>query len=524
MLYTSKANPILLCSFLSSAAWFVIEGFVLPPNFGGIDMYFFKDAGINFAQGLGLVTRFTFGNPSFEYQAYAVYPPVYALLFGYFVKLFGISAITNQIFNSAISLLLGVAAFLAIRPLASSFPARFAPYILAAILVIAVFTGFFFPESDRPDGLGVCFGLLALIVLNRGTNRQNEFVAGAICGIALMTSPFAGIWASMAVALVVVARPYTKSGLRRVPARLFLAASGGFAVVMLAVAVMAGLLPDWLPAFLGVLTGTTTHNETGGGYFLALLRGDVETWASGFPIGLSGYYVWLAKLLAVQGALIGALVLSRFRFGLGWQGWPLVALLAASPLCLIISPYQVNYPPMTSALLLGAAASMIIGMAPGPRRYYAAAIAIGFAIVSMLSIPYKSREAIIRLETRPSLERALNFIARNKTAFDRSDQFLAVSPATYIIWRQAGLRPLTTVFSGFDDPGNRKSLAHVALAYPGSQDPFSPQRPRWLTSDEYHIEYQPDLPQLATLLGWQVSGSSQTWESAIYERRDEAKK
>jgi hypothetical protein len=49
-------------------------------------------------------------------------------------------------------------------------------------------------------------------------------------------------------------------------------------------------------------SGAITHNETGGGYFLALLKGDVRTWVSGFPFGFSQFYVGLAKLLAVQGS------------------------------------------------------------------------------------------------------------------------------------------------------------------------------------------------------------------------------
>lgn len=522
MLYTFKANPILLCSILFSCAWFVFDVFILPPNIGGIDVYYFKDAGINFAEGLGLVTRFMFGNPTFEYQVYSQYPPLYTLLFGFFVKLFGASAVTNQIFNSGVSFSLGVAGFFALKPTALSYTPRFAPHLFAALLAVSVFTGFFFPEIDRPDGLGVFFGLLALIVLNRGqgANRQNVFIAGALCWIALITSPFAGIWSTIAVALVFVARFYPKGGLRAVFARLFVAALGAVSVGVLMGAMVEALLPGWLPAFLGVLTGTTTHNETGGGYFLALLKGDVRTWASGFPIGWAAYYAGLAKLLAVQGALAGAIVFARFRLGNGWQGWPLIVLLAASPLCLIVSPYQVNYPQMTAALLLGAATSMTASMPPAPQRYYATAILIGFALVSMLGIPNKSREVILRVGTRPSLERALNFMDRNRTVFDLADRFLAVSPATFILWRQAGLHPLTTVYSGFDNPENRKNLAYIALAYPGSRNPFEPQRPNWLTNEEYRLEYQPELPQFAALFGKLVSNSSQTWESAIYAKQN----
>ena len=519
--HTSIKNRILVLSFVCAIGWFIVDAFILPPGFGTTDIYYFKDAGINFAEGLGLVSRFTFGNPTFDYHVYSQYPPLYPLLFGFFVKLFGASAVANQIFNSLLSVFLGLSAFLVLKPLAESYTCRFAPYVLAAVFPIVVFTSFFSPEMDRPDALAVSFGLLALAVLNRGFSRRNDFFAGVLCAVASITSPFAGIWTSIAVALVVTARTYRKLGLRTMPMRLFIAAAGAVSIMLLVGGGMVVLLPNWFSAFFGVFTGTTTHNETGGGYFLALLKGDFRTWASGFPLGFSAFYVGLAKLIAVQGALAAAIVLARFRFGDRWQAWPLIGLLAISPLCLISSPYQVYYPPMTAALLLGAAASMTVGISPAPRRYYAAAIGIGFALLSVLSFPYKTREAILRFGTRPSLERALDFMNCNRATFERTDRLLAVSPTTYILWRQAGIRPLTTIYSGFDDPANRPKLGFIALSYSGSHDPMMPQKPFWLTDREYHLTYQPELPQVAPLFGRLLSQSSQTWESAIYERQRE---
>ena len=521
MLYTFKANQILVLSALCSAAWFVIDGFVLPPAFGGIDIYYFKDAGINFAQGLGFVSRFTFGNPTFEYQAYSQYPPVYPLLFGFFVKIFGTSAFTNQLFNSVVSLFLGVACFFALKPLALGYASRFAPYILAGILAVAVFTGFFCPDTDRPDGLGVFFGLLAFIALNRGNSRRTEFVAGVFCAVAMFTSPFAGIWASIVVAIVIASRHYPKEGWRLGLTGIVFAALGAMSVIILLGAAVALLLPGWFTAFFGVLTGTSTHNETGGGYFLALLKGDFRTWAGGFETDLSDFYVGLAKLIAVQIALAGAFIVTRRRYQIGRHGWPLAGLLAASPLCLIAAPYQVNYPPIAAALLLAAAASMTASIPIPARRLYATAILIGFALVSIVSVPFKSREAILRIGTRPSLARALDYIDANKTVFNRPDQFLAVSPSAYILWRQAGIRPLITAYSGFDKPENRKNLAYVDLTYPGSHNPLVPQIPSWLTDDEYRLVHQPRLPQLAAIFGRMASRSSQTWESAIYAKRND---
>jgi hypothetical protein len=99
------------------AAWFCVDGILIAPDFGQLDIYYFKDAGINFAEGLGLTTRFTYGNPTFAYRDYAQYPPIYPLTFGLYAKAAGVSALSNQLFNSLVAMLAGVAGFLALRPI-----------------------------------------------------------------------------------------------------------------------------------------------------------------------------------------------------------------------------------------------------------------------------------------------------------------------------------------------------------------------------------------------------------------------
>src|SRR5579871_2551700 len=99
------------------AAWFVVDGLLVPPALGGTDLYYFKDAAINLASGLGFVSRFTFGNPTFDDRVFAIYPPLYALLFALFVKMAGVSAVTNQAFNAVVGIVLGFAGFLAVKPL-----------------------------------------------------------------------------------------------------------------------------------------------------------------------------------------------------------------------------------------------------------------------------------------------------------------------------------------------------------------------------------------------------------------------
>ena len=95
-----------------------------------------------------------------------------------------------------------------------------------------------------------------------------------------------------------------------------------------------------------------------------------------------------------------------------------------------------------------------------------------------------------------------------------------MSPSNYILWREKGLRPLTTTYSGLADPKSRERLRYVAVSYGGSGNPMQPHKPSWLAEPEYKLVLQPKLPQYASIFGLHVSRSSQTWESGIYIRSD----
>ena len=185
------------------AAWFVLDGLLVPPALGGTDFYYFKDAAINLASGLGFVSRFTFGNPTFDDRVFAIYPPLYALLFALFAKLAGVSAATNQAFNAAVGIVVGLAGFFAVKPLLDRATSRYVPVLSAILFTTAIAANFFLPGPDRPDGLGVSIGLFALVVLGQPSRPYKELVAGMLGGAALLVSPFAGIWTLIAITAVV---------------------------------------------------------------------------------------------------------------------------------------------------------------------------------------------------------------------------------------------------------------------------------------------------------------------------------
>jgi Dolichyl-phosphate-mannose-protein mannosyltransferase len=523
--YALRTRAFTIFCAVMAGSWFLIDAFLLPPSFGATDIYYFKDAGINFAEGLGLVSRFTFGNPTFEYHAYSQYPPAYPLLFGLFVKLFGTSVLSNQVFNSTIGLCSGIVAYFAFKPLLAlnrSYVSAWLPFVIFALLV---FLGYFDAEYDRPDSLGLIFGLLALLLASRSDSRRRrarqDLGAGCMCALALVTSPFAGIWSSLAVAIVVMADTFVSDKPVRTLARIQFVVAGGVLMLLAAGISIALLLPGWFDAFAGVLTGANTKNETGGGYFVALLHGDFKTWASAIPWGHPALIVTAAKLIVVQITLALAVFLEKRVPGRRFQGIGIVALLAASPLSLLLSPYQLNYVAMTAALLLAGAACLTVRMSRDVRAGYSAAILTALLLMGSLCLPLHLRQIVVRSATQESLIRARTFIAHNKDSYASSGKYLAVASQTYMLWREAGVRPLATIYSGFDDPGNRRLLGTIALAYPGSASLYEPQKPKWLGEDEYSLEHRPQLPQPLTFFGVWASRSSQTWESAIYRRLDE---
>jgi hypothetical protein len=497
-------------------AWFCVDDVLIPPDFGQLDIYYFKDSGINFAEGLGLRTRFTYGNPTFAYRDYAQYPPIYPFAFGVFVKAAGVSAASNQIFNSLVALLVGVLGYLALRPVIdSAVNVRYRAWTEGALAVLSIATGYFYLSYDRPDGLAVALGIGALLLAMRGATAGSAVAAGALCALALLTSPFAGIWTSLAVLIGLHAsRPSPYSWL----ARLACVALGGAATVLLALGLLRLCLPGWFDGFFGVATGSNTHNETGGGYFLALLKGDVRTWWSGFSYASPEAYFPLLKLGAVAAALLATMMVNGRQHG-ARPALRLLPLLLASPLCLLTAPYQSNYPPITAALLLVAWASIEAVKPTGKGRTACIAILAAFAVNIALTAPFEMRSMLVRSSARDSLQRASAYLDSHRGALEAGGGYIAVSPTNYILWRQAGLHPLINVYSGFRFPENRGSLTILALSFPGSGNLALPQPAEYVPDDEYALVFQPALPQPATLFGRPFSRSSQTWESAIYARR-----
>lgn len=514
--------------------WLAVDGWMLPPAFGGMDIYYFKDPGANLADGLGFVTRFTYGNPSLDYKPYAQYPPIYPFLYGLFAEAMGVSLRSNQIFNSLVNVACGLAGFYALQPALEAAAARMWSGVgrtlcTAGLLALCLVTGFIAPDADRPDALAVAVALSAFLVQRRFTGLSGSIVAGLLTGFSFFISPFVCIWAGSCIAIIIAVLGYTP-GQAGFPVRNLLGfalAAGVMAALMLGL--IALWLPGWFDAFGGVLVGRTTHNETGGGYFMLLLHGDLRGWAGAFKsftrFGAGPLYVNLAKLAIADAAILVAAFMDLRRprgASSARHGGAMLLLVLMSPLCLIITPYQFSYIRITALLLLGGAASLVAAMPDDSRRRYGTAVLGAFLVVCLAAAPRLAHDGIARIASGPSLGRAIAFIDDHRSGLSRDRVLLAVSPANYMLWRQEGLHPLNAVFSGFNGAQSRGRLAFVALGYSRSDDPAKPEVPEWFSLREFRAVATPRLPQVPRLFGRALQPGNATWESVLFRRRDDA--
>jgi hypothetical protein len=478
-------------------------------------MYYFKDGAVNWAQGLGFVSRFTPGNPTFDYKSYAVYPPVFPIIYALHLKIFGVSLASNQLFNSVVGVVLGWLGFFALRPALGVAHAGVAAG--SAVLVLSVYCAFSQPDLDRADALAVCMGLTAMLVARSRPSNVGAAAAGAICGVILFTSPYVGVWTGVTLSVVAGAQAYRSGGLPALAARAVSGLAGGIVAMGAVLLLISLLLPGWFAGISGLFQGSSTHSE--GSYFLALVHGDVRKWGEGLTHSSS--YRDIAKLVLAAGLLGLAIAVDGTRHGrTRGKAWLWIAALAAlSPLCVLLAPYEGAYPRLTAMMLLAGAVSLLPVIEPSSRRTYALAAIAGFGLVNVVSLAEWTRVYALRATTRASLARSERYIEDHRPQLLAQAARMAVSPQSYMLWRQEGFRPVSTQYPGFSDPDAQASLTALDMAYRGSHDARHPQIPEGFRPEYFSLYHEPRLPQVPRLFGVKLANSSYTWESAIYVRR-----
>ncbi|ANI99687.1 hypothetical protein A8O14_06110 [Polynucleobacter wuianus] len=278
------------------------------------------------------------------------------------------------------------------------------------------------------------------------------------------------------------------------------------------------ITPGWIQSFYGVLTASTTNNETGGGYFIQLLHGNFILWLHGLALSQHNFYISLLKLI-IPNIIFLALIINEYWLKKeSFEGKRLLPFIAISPMSIILVPYQVNYIIASTVLLIINLSMIILKMPIKLAKYYTMGIILSALIISLINFPYLVRDILARNTAGHSIILAKNeFIKFKPECTKNKDFFIASSPLNYLIWREIGVHPLTITYSGFYDRANHEKLSCISLTYPGSHNLYEPTYPVWFKPDSYELIFTPNLPRDSLFMFWK-SNSSQTWESQIFRK------
>jgi len=495
--------------------WLILNCYLIPPSFGGSDIYYFKDAGINWAEGMGLVSRFTFGNPTFEYKTYSQYPPLYPLIFGIFVKIFGLTPQLNELFNSFISSATGLMGFYLLR---KTLFRNFNIIINIIFLIISIIFGYFINQIDRPDSLAVFISLIILVLLNSRYNNLKDIVIGALCGLNIFISPYTGIWIGFSTLIIVMTELKLAHSIQERGKRLLIIGTGFVLAILILITILMILLPDWIKGFSGVVTGVNTKNETGGGYFIALITGDYKTWISGIPKYWLDFYVELLKLLIIESILIVNIIYDTYKNKNNTAKIGMLMLCIFSPMCVVLIPYQIHYITISTVLLLSSSAVLANKMPKFERKKYVLSVFLGFFTLTAINLPWVIRGMGVRIISGETIDNAYRVI--QDVAASNENNFVAVAASSYILWREKGLHPLYVDYSGFNDNINRSNLSYIGLSYPGSGNPSQPSKPKWFSESDYELINSPYRTPEVSSIGFFKSRSTQTWVNAVYKKNN----
>jgi hypothetical protein len=160
--------------------------------FPGPDVFQFKGPGVYFAQhGLLGGINMPFSPPNVP-AVYAFYPPVYAFIFGLWSSVAGVSLQASTIFDLLLRTARAMTIAALIWPVLRKSDGRGRVFVALTLLLLSIAPN----NEDRPDELGLIFGMLSWLVLARG---WSAVVAGMLLGLCGASSPPAGLFAAIGV-------------------------------------------------------------------------------------------------------------------------------------------------------------------------------------------------------------------------------------------------------------------------------------------------------------------------------------
>jgi hypothetical protein len=169
--------------------WFSLFALTSPQP-GGTDVFVFRDAGCNWAQGRGLVAASVPHANTVRPMLFASYTPGDPLLFGLAASLFGCSGWVDTFYNL---LLAAAACFLLYRCFSLGVASGWQRTCGAVLLGAMLPTGMVAFQADRPEMPALCLLVALLLLWRQTTSAARRSLLFACVGFVFLIHPFAGI-------------------------------------------------------------------------------------------------------------------------------------------------------------------------------------------------------------------------------------------------------------------------------------------------------------------------------------------
>ncbi len=518
----------------SALPWFVLAAFTVcwfsffaltSPQPGGPDVFVFRDAGCNFAQGRGLTAASVPHANTVNPMLFASYTPGTPLLFGVAASLFGCSASVDTFYNLALAtaavFLLYVCFSLAVT---SGWQRVCAALLLGALLP----TGMVAFDPDRPEMPAFCLLVAILLLWRRASSIAARSLLFAGVGIVFLIHPFAGIagWLLLAFLLIFDERTVDAHAWTR---RLQVLAAGS---VLCALIVAAWLLSMWLQdhtaphRFLQHAAG----QGTGAGVVLHGAKAGSSHAGSGVQ---NGYAVAFRNLfnpafpasaaLAVS-LLVSCLVVAGYAFSstnrarLLLQCGLLLFILLIFPLA--VFPNQTNYLGLSRALLL---AMLFIGGFPLASAIRGSLAPLSLILVTFVfTVPWVSLGILQTMDARSSYYAEQAQAKRVRAFFEQrgiTNPALLVDAGHYFVYKPLFPNLYNRLYL---EPGDTTGQYQgMVLCYSGSRA-FSRAQLPWdntLEANQWKlIDGGEDAVRVA-LAGHPLMRRNWTWMCDVYARR-----
>src|SRR5580704_12476693 len=178
------AVPLLI---LGTFTVFWIAFFALmPPQPGGPDVFVFRDAGCNWANGLGLVAASVPHANTIRPMLFASYTPGALLLFGMAASLFGCSGSVDTFYNLALA---AVAVFLLYHCFSLAVTNGWQRICAALLLGAMLPSGMVAFDSDRPEMPAFCLLCAILLLWRRASSAATRALLFGCVGIVFLVHP-----------------------------------------------------------------------------------------------------------------------------------------------------------------------------------------------------------------------------------------------------------------------------------------------------------------------------------------------